>query len=372
MKIHILPEVHAQIMYYVNKSNIEISGLGRIQKASNGDMVVSKIYLLDQKNTATTTDLDKNAVADLQFASREDKGDLNFWWHSHVNMAAFWSGTDMATIKEFGAKGYLLATVFNKKGEYQTAYFQGSNGFLPELFMDKLETSFAYLPMEEEIKTWEAQYEEKAKEKKWTPSTWTSGGKAIGGQEAKGIGHYSREDEYEGFDGYGGYSGRHYTGDAYDYASSIPSSHRDPSFYEVGSKADEETAAKQTDDVLFGASSGLPHTEIAAFIRRCYHSYPTKHKAFGDLEMLDVFCLYDVYEILYGFEPAPEELLNLYDQIISSRPGMLELVYDFLEEVEFQLNGTIVPDKEEPIKTIDELKQKTLEIAASGSMKEKP
>lgn len=180
MKVKILPEVHAQIMYYVHKSSVEISGLGRIEKSSDGTMVVTKVYLLEQVNTGTSTDLNADAVAKLQFSSREDKGHLNFWWHSHVNMGAFWSGTDMATIEQFGKNGYLLATVFNKRGEYKTAYYQGGTDFLPSLFVDDIETEFSYLPTANEATQWEAEFTTKCKEKVWAPKQW-NGHKSVMG-----------------------------------------------------------------------------------------------------------------------------------------------------------------------------------------------
>ena len=168
MKVHILPEAHAQIMYYVNKSSVEISGLGRIEKDSQGNMVVTKVYLLDQENTSATTDIDAQAMAKLMYETREDKGNLNFWWHSHVNMATFWSGTDMATIKQFGKNGYLLATVFNKQGDHRTAYFQGGTDFLPELFIDQIDTKFTHIPKLAETTVWEAEFNTKCKSKTFT------------------------------------------------------------------------------------------------------------------------------------------------------------------------------------------------------------
>lgn len=197
MKVHILPEVHAQIMYYVNKSNVEISGLGRIEKSSDGSMVVTKIYLLEQENTAASTDIDAQAMAKLMYQTREDKGNLNFWWHSHVNMATFWSGTDMATIKQFGKNGYLLSTVFNKKGEFRTSYFQGGNDFLPELFIDNIETVFSYIPKSLETTEWEAEFNTKCKSKTFAHhSTWADSDRWSGRKD------YFFDDWQDGYDYY--------------------------------------------------------------------------------------------------------------------------------------------------------------------------
>lgn len=129
----------------------------------NGTMEVCKVYLLDQANSATTTDLDPDAVANLLYQSRKDEGDLNFWWHSHVNMGVFWSGTDMDTIKQFGNNGYILATVFNKKKEMKSAFFHGTTDFLPAVFKDDLDTSIGDIVPQELIEIWDANLKEKSK-----------------------------------------------------------------------------------------------------------------------------------------------------------------------------------------------------------------
>jgi proteasome lid subunit RPN8/RPN11 len=157
MKVFILPAVHAEIMHYVRSSKVEISGLGRIEKDSEGNLVVTKVYLPKQVNGPTSTDIDQEDVSRILFESRADKGALNFWWHSHVDMGAFWSGTDMATIKQFGGKGWLLASVFNKRGEYQTALYRAGDDFFPEVFLDKIETRFEYIPTKDQKDAWDAE-----------------------------------------------------------------------------------------------------------------------------------------------------------------------------------------------------------------------
>ena len=136
-----------KINYWVQESNIEISGLGKcIYDKEKQAYHVSDVYLLEQENTGASTDIDAGAVAKLLYETREVEGHLNFWWHSHVNMGVFWSGTDQATIEEFGTQGFCLATVFNKKREMKSAFFQGATDFLPAIFIDDLETQ-EYTPV---------------------------------------------------------------------------------------------------------------------------------------------------------------------------------------------------------------------------------
>lgn len=177
MKLHIPPQIHAEIMYHVNKSSVEVSGLGRVKRTTHGNLIVTKVYLLDQENSAVTTDIDPEALAALQYESREDEGDLNFWWHSHVNMGVNWSGTDTDTFEEFGKHGMLIGTVFNKKGEHRTAYYQGGNDFFPFVWVDNIPTHFGHLPSKEQIDVWEKDHKAKCKAKtypktnKWSPSS---------------------------------------------------------------------------------------------------------------------------------------------------------------------------------------------------------
>ena len=49
MNVYIKPECHAEIMFHVNKSQVEVSALGRVEKTSCGSLVITKVYLLDQE-----------------------------------------------------------------------------------------------------------------------------------------------------------------------------------------------------------------------------------------------------------------------------------------------------------------------------------
>jgi hypothetical protein len=144
MKLIIDAKVYAQTMFLVNKCDKEISGLGKVKV--QGDIVrVTKMYLLKQRCTGSSTDIEPNAVSELLFEAYNDggiqEGELLWWWHSHVDMGVFWSGTDMSTIKEFGGNGRIFATVFNKKAEMKSAYFQAGTDVYPQVFVDNIETT---------------------------------------------------------------------------------------------------------------------------------------------------------------------------------------------------------------------------------------
>ncbi len=109
-----------KIKYFVAKDHQECSGMG-ITRIVGDTIYVDDIKMLEQKNGAAHTDINEAAVTKLMFDWREREGNLNFWWHSHVNMGVFWSGQDEATIKQLGQHGLCVASVFNKKGEIRTA-----------------------------------------------------------------------------------------------------------------------------------------------------------------------------------------------------------------------------------------------------------
>lgn len=120
-------EVYKKIMYWVNKSNFEVSGLGKVtfDQASNTLTVIDAV-LVEQENGSVSTEMSAAAVGKAMFLMKDTPGDLRFWWHSHVNMSVFWSGTDMTTIKQLAMGGWFVSTVFNKKHETKSAFSQSS------------------------------------------------------------------------------------------------------------------------------------------------------------------------------------------------------------------------------------------------------
>lgn len=163
-KVILENDVFQKIMFWVNQSDYEVSGLGMLRVEPDGILRVVDAMLLPQKNGHTHTDIEADDVGKLLYAMRKTPGDLRFWWHSHVNMGVFWSATDMKTIEELGQAGWFLSTVFNKKREMKSAFYAGQGAALPwgndGLFLDDLETtveSYSH-PMSAE---WAKEYDEK-------------------------------------------------------------------------------------------------------------------------------------------------------------------------------------------------------------------
>lgn len=381
MKVYIPAHIHAEIMYFVNKSNIEISGLGRLTKLKDGSFMVSKVYLLKQENSSASTDLCEEAVANLLYESREDKGDLNFWWHSHVNMGVFWSGTDMDTIKQFGKKGYLVSTVFNKKGEHRTSYFQGATDFLPEIFLDELKTEFRHIPMQSDVDRWEKEYTEKCATKSWNTSGICGTG-GYGGSSgrwdntkyssASGIGE-NAPSVCRWVAGTKLYAGMDTTG-LTDYQLSVvreleatqkemAAKNKEVATGSTPSGADYKGDSFTTKPVegstfegthllpMIGEYSGSTAKDLIDFMYTLFHSFPSK--AYDDLTAEEYAMLYDLHLCIFdgdGEQPEDRDLQWLLNDVSRSIQSVMEYEYDILE-----FEKSKIADEEDEVADEDEI-----------------
>lgn len=169
MKIQMSQETCNKIMYWVDKADFEVSGFGTC-KYADGIFTVTDAILLKQEGGATHTDIDPTALSKAQYELRNAEGDLRFWWHSHVNMEAFMSGTDTTTIKDIAKQGWCVAAVFNKRRQYQTAigykYETPFGGSLVH-YEEKLPLELTMSLSAELIAELEESYNEHVTEKKW-------------------------------------------------------------------------------------------------------------------------------------------------------------------------------------------------------------
>jgi len=163
--VQIDDEVYEKVMHWITKADGEISGLGKIV-VENGVFRVTSAMLLKQENTSVTTEFDGAAVGKAMFELKDEPGTLNWWWHSHVNMDVFWSGTDMDTIHEIGAGGWVVATVLNKSRESRTCYYQKGAGFIPALVVDDIPTTIISNISEELTSAWDKEFDANVTTKK--------------------------------------------------------------------------------------------------------------------------------------------------------------------------------------------------------------
>lgn len=87
---------------------------------------VTEVFLVNQKNTGASTELDDHALGELcmKLASEGngDEGRLKAWIHSHANMDVYWSPTDETCITGLllSNESHVVSIVVNKKGEHRT------------------------------------------------------------------------------------------------------------------------------------------------------------------------------------------------------------------------------------------------------------
>lgn len=99
----------------------EIAGMGkvRIDEAAQ-EIIVEDVAIYDQEVTNGTADLSSAALASFmteKIRAGESLKPWILWWHSHVDMSAFFSGIDTGTIESSNEFDHLISLVVNKKGE---------------------------------------------------------------------------------------------------------------------------------------------------------------------------------------------------------------------------------------------------------------
>ena len=119
--LHIPLIIEQKIDAYINAVDGEISGMGKLSyDKETHTFTVEDIKIFKQECTATTTKLDESALAKFLtelVKSGENPADWFLWWHSHVDMKAYFSGTDTDTIETSKEYATLLSLVVNRAGD---------------------------------------------------------------------------------------------------------------------------------------------------------------------------------------------------------------------------------------------------------------
>ena len=97
----------------------EINGFGIVHCLGNR-FRITDVFLVDQVVSVAEVVTDDKAfnrlISDLA-AQGGDPSLLRLQWHSHVTMPAFFSGTDIATIRNY-TNDFMISLVMNRQGEY--------------------------------------------------------------------------------------------------------------------------------------------------------------------------------------------------------------------------------------------------------------
>ncbi len=169
MKLVYTKLAHDKIMQWVHASSFEVSGFGLIE-IIDGQPTVTDAFLVEQINSGAETEMDGGAIASLLYETRNHKGDLRVWWHSHVMMQCFISHEDRKTIDRLGAEGWHYHTVFNQKGEHFTCFScpTGLDFLHKAHFYEGIETVFEKQVDQTLVDFCAAEYKAKVKNKTFT------------------------------------------------------------------------------------------------------------------------------------------------------------------------------------------------------------
>lgn len=169
-------ETFNQMFAYIDASSVEISGIGRIKRIIEGNkigFVIHELFLLKQRNTGTSTHLDPQELSSFlvdRVRQNLPVGDIKFWWHSHVNMQAFWSGTDNSCCDGFEIEGnekdnWFLSIVSNKRREMRCRL----DIFKPyRVTIDELPVKVIMNFSDPDKEKWEKEVKEKCNESSWS------------------------------------------------------------------------------------------------------------------------------------------------------------------------------------------------------------
>ena len=119
IKVKITKEARLKLRYYTENCPTEISGLGKVRERP-GFLEIYDIEIFEQVVSSAHSDLDPDSLAKFlheKYTAGESTKDYKVWWHSHVNMEAYFSSIDDYTINNSSEFPYLISIVTNKRGE---------------------------------------------------------------------------------------------------------------------------------------------------------------------------------------------------------------------------------------------------------------
>ena len=120
--LHISLKAMQKIWAWTDIADEEWSCLGYIHEETGfpSTFYVEDVYLVKQRNTAASTEMDAKDINRLMtelIREGKDTDKLRFWLHSHGSGTIFWSGTDEDTCRGFGENGYVVSAVVNQRRE---------------------------------------------------------------------------------------------------------------------------------------------------------------------------------------------------------------------------------------------------------------
>jgi proteasome lid subunit RPN8/RPN11 len=110
--------IYTKLFQYVAYWDEEITGFADVfyDKALN-NLIMGELYLLPQQSADTEVEMDEEAISEFTVKCIQMGMEQlpRLWWHSHVNMATFFSGTDYEAIDNLKNDTFQVALVVNKQ-----------------------------------------------------------------------------------------------------------------------------------------------------------------------------------------------------------------------------------------------------------------
>lgn len=141
IEIRITHPAFLKLKYFIEECETEVSGFGKVRvvkveeettPAWGKEQIVQDQYLeiydleiLTQQVSGVHSTIEEEDLAKFLYEKQkkgESVADYKVWWHSHVDMAAFFSGTDTGTIDGSTEFPYLISIVGNKAGELKVRF----------------------------------------------------------------------------------------------------------------------------------------------------------------------------------------------------------------------------------------------------------
>lgn len=152
LDVYITDKALGKLYAFADECPIEISGFGLGYLTDDGTPVIVDLTIPKQKCSGAETDMDKEDIYRIVQEAAEEDLRLLCWWHSHAQMEVFFSGTDEATIRDFGSP-WMINIVVNKKHELKMRvdlFPQMDVKFAPHIEMDvKLNVLYASVDRDE-------------------------------------------------------------------------------------------------------------------------------------------------------------------------------------------------------------------------------
>jgi len=169
INLKITREAYLKLRYFTEFCETEISGLGKVRQISQETLEIYDIEILEQRVSMAHSNLDEDALAKFLYqkvSNNKNVSDYKVWWHSHVDMEAFFSPIDDRTIESSTEFPYLISIVTNKRGHDQVRL----DIFKPLRLTIPLEVELSLEEDKELKEKCQIEIEEKVK-KRWTIST---------------------------------------------------------------------------------------------------------------------------------------------------------------------------------------------------------